>query len=666
MMKRLISLLLVLILPALSLAEEAAVKTDRLVVGNPTAMTGSFLSSIFDGTTSDMDVRDLLHGYSLVCWDGERARFRFDRSVVEDAVVINDEEGNRNYLVVLYDDLYYSDGTRITASDYAFSLLLSMDPAIDEIGGRCAETSWLLGADTYEPGQPLRGLRVLSDQILEITVKADALPYFYELGRLVIKPFPVFMIAPGTKVRDDGEGAYLTRKMKAEDLKATLLNEKNGYVNHPSVVSGPYQLVEYDGSIAKFTVNPYYKGDERGIKPSIENLVYRQADNGTMISELQGGEFGLLNKVSAAEAISGGMNLVMEDLDTFAMQNYARDGLTLIWFCEDSDKVQDLNLRKAVAWSLDRDGFTKEYAGNFGVKVDGLYGVGTWMYLLTEGTVHYIPDETNDEARTEETEETAETGETIELEEHEETGYEFSLEGMTTYSVDPEAAGKALDAAGWKLNSSGQKYREGEDSIRYKRIDGKLTGLTLTMAVPDSDKTVNAMRKYFLPNLKAVGIDLQLVRLSTAELAYAYMEGAGYDMIYAGDNFSVIFNVYFVRPTEDPASVTGASAAKDSLTLARQELYEMALDMVHTDNADVPEFERKWIALQERCSETLTVIPVYSNVYFDFYERELHGYDIAHIESWPYAVLPAYFSEIEVLTAAEKTEIRQTIRRFEQ
>ncbi len=648
MMKKLISLLLALLLPVISLAEEAAdYEPERLRVGSPTPLTGSFLGSVFDCTTSDMDVQDLIHGYSIVRWDPNGARFRFDRSVVEDTVVMNRSNGDREYLVVLYDDLYYSDGTRITAWDYAFSLLLSVDPVIKAIGGRNTNIDWLVGAEAYESGKPLKGLRVLSDQMLEFTASAESLPYFYELSRMAIQPWPAHIIAPGTKVKDDGEGAYLETVPDPEELKAALLDPENGYVSHPSVVSGPYILTGFDGTTAEFAVNTHFKGNEQGILPKIEKLSYTLVDNETVTDEMRGDKLDLVNKISEAEAITGGMNLVMGNIEKFSLENYARDGQTLIWFCEDSEMVQDLVVRQAIAYCLDRKGFTSEYTGNFGIVTDGLYGVGTWMYLLTEGTLHYRQNNASDgEAEPEE--------------------IEFSLEGMTTYDVDLDTAGKILNKAGWNKNGNGKDFVAGKHPVRYKKVNGEMVGLTLTMAVPDSDKVVSAMKKHFIQNLSQVGIDVQLVRLSMKDLARAYMDGSGYDMIYIGDNFSVIFNIYFVQPTVDPATVDSKASVESSLTLAREELYEMALDMVHTENADIAAFENKWIALQKRISETLTVLPVYSNVYFDFYERELHGYDVFGASSWADAIIPAYFSELEELTEEEELSVRERIQRFEQ
>ena len=56
---------------------------------------------------------------------------------------------------------------------------------------------------------------------------------------------------------------------------------------------------------------------------------------------------------------------------------------------------------------------------------------------------------------------------------------------------------------------------------------------------------------------------------------------------------------------------------------------------------------QKWITFQERLSELLPIIPVYSNVYFDFYTRELDEYWIEEYPSWAKAIVPARMHTIK-------------------
>ena len=117
---------------------------DHLTVGNTTPMHGKFFTELWEDVTSDGDVRSLIHGYNLIMWDGKQGMFSFDPSVVSGVVALDNEAGDRSYVLVLYDDLYFSDGTRITARDYAFSFLFCMAKEIAGLDGNPKGMDYIL------------------------------------------------------------------------------------------------------------------------------------------------------------------------------------------------------------------------------------------------------------------------------------------------------------------------------------------------------------------------------------------------------------------------------------------------------------------------------------------------------------------------------------------
>ena len=175
---------------------------DELRVGHTTITKGDFFTEMFGNDTSDIDVRALLHGYNLVNWDQNQGVYLIDESVVENTMVIENDVGDKTYFFGLYDDLYYSDGTPITAWDYAFSLLLMMSPQIEQIGGKIYRAEHILGYNEYITGELpyLTGVGVLDDHQLAITLDHNFLPYFFETGLFLCVPYPISVIAPGCKV----------------------------------------------------------------------------------------------------------------------------------------------------------------------------------------------------------------------------------------------------------------------------------------------------------------------------------------------------------------------------------------------------------------------------------------------------------------------------------
>ena len=120
---------------------------NELTVGTVTPFDGKFFTQMWGNVSSDLDVRALIHDYDLVEWRMEDGVFAIDPSVVSGIVVTENAAGDRTYTMTLYNDLFYSDNTRITAWDYAFSMLLSIAPQIAEIGGSPRPKDYLVGYD---------------------------------------------------------------------------------------------------------------------------------------------------------------------------------------------------------------------------------------------------------------------------------------------------------------------------------------------------------------------------------------------------------------------------------------------------------------------------------------------------------------------------------------
>ena len=102
--------------------------------------------------------------------------------------------------------------------------------------------------------------------------------------------------------------------------------------------------------------------------------------------------------------------------------------------------------------------------------------------------------------------------------------------------------------------------------------------------------------------------------------------------------------------TEDGPRVWKNSAPEDD------ELWELAVDMRRTEPNDLLGYCGKWLKFQEKVMEQLPVLPIYSNVYFDFYPQVLHEYQIAANISWPQAINGAYMDDYEPPETTEPAE----------
>ncbi len=637
-MKRWAALLLTLVLAlsqTLVLAENLEnAEYEHLVVGSTTAFNGNFSTNMWGNNTADLDVEQLLFGYNLVLWQYDQGYFDVDPTVVTGIAVFDDAQGNRTYSLVLADDLYYSDGTPITAWDYAFTMLLSVADEIKQIGGNTDSFGSVLGMEAYKNGETdvLAGVKVINDRMLDITIDAAYRPFFYELGLLRCQPLPIDVIAPGCEVKDDGEGIYLDKTagtFTAEALQVSMLDPENGYVFNPKVTCGPYKLISFDGKQAEFEINEYYKGNAEGVLPTIPYLTYKTVTNETMLDELANGELGLINKAVNAETVMSGIGLVGEG--TARMASYARIGLSLMSFNCEKATVKNAAVRQAIAYCLDKDALVSSYVGNFGLRVDGYYGIGQWMYQVMTGAL--IPE-------FEEPEEGATEAEKKEYEDMLLALEEMNMDSIPVYDLDVEKANQLLDHDGWTLNMDGGTYQAGVDSVRCADVDGELVPLTLEMIYPAGNKIAESMEETFVQNLQQAGIQLTLTPVPMEELLTQYYRQTDRDcdMIYLATNFSEVFD-----PTLNYAPVDGINS--NYTHIEDEKLYELAQDMAKTEPGDIVSYCQKWIAFQEYWQEVVPAIPVYSNAYFDFHTPLLQNYEINANATWGQAIVGAYLGD---------------------
>ena len=171
--------------------------------------------------------------------------------------------------------------------------------------------------------------------------------------------------------------------------------------------------------------------------------------------------------------------------------------------------------------------------------------------------------------------------------------------------------------------------------------------------MPESKEARTAIENHLTNRLRQAGIVLRVKTddMETLVSAYRGRTEIDTDMIYLGENFMIAFDPEIFAPKTQG---TEMSAVKE-------ELHRLAQDMVRTEPEDLIGFERKWVKLQEKITETLPLIPVYTNVYFDFFSRSLHDYQITKSPTWGEAIVSAYMSDMEELSEEEKQEIQEEL-----
>ena len=620
-MKKIIALLLTcaLLLGLASAHAEGTEKYDRLTVGVTTPFTGNFLDDVLGSNLADQDVRMLIHGYSLVEWDQEKGSYEFSRPQVTTATASSD---NLTYTFAITDDMKYNDGTPITARDYAFTLLLLGSPELKEAAGARGDISRIKGGSDYQNGtaKELAGFKLVGDYEFAITIDSAYYPYFYQLKVLDVSPLPIDVIAPGCTIQKSGNGVKINGPFSADLLKKTLLDPETGYISHPSVTSGPYQLTAYDGESVTLDLNKNFLGDEEGEKPEIPQIVIKTTDPDSLINDLNTGALDLAVRCVRADQIANGMAMVGDD---FKMESYMRAGLSFISFCAEKGPTSDVNVRKALAMCMDKEALTRAYNGGFGMTVNGYYGIGQWMFRMANGAI-------------------------LQDEEDESDWSDLTISRITGYDLDVEGAGELLNAAGWNLDQNGGAYSTG---VRYRKEGDALVPLELKLIYPEENGAGPLLQETFIDNLAQAGVKLDIEPMPWEDLLQRYYRQTerDCDMILLGTNFGEVF---------DPSGEYDEDGTSVRNGITDPALRELAITMRSTEPGEAAEYCRRWLAYLEERTAVAAEIPIYSDAYLDFHISALQHYNASPTGQWAMAVQTAilsdYVPEEETEEAAEE------------
>lgn len=605
----------------------------NITVASTTAMNGVFATDLFGNNTSDMDVRALIHGYATVAWTVTLG-MSLDPTVVANVETATSRNG-RVYTFTLMPGLLYNDGTPITAKDYVFSLLLSCAPQIGEIGGDPRGLAHLIGYEPYISGQntAFSGVRLISDTSFSMEISNDFLPFFYGLAMLNVQPYPISVIAPGCDVFDNGNGAYIGMAnnaaafnanlgytpgvFTADMLRVTMLDPDNGYVYNPRVSCGPYSFLSFDKETrrATFIANANYVGNYEMQRPHIERITFEHVTNEEMIGKLQSGEIDILNKVGLNTSVQAG--LALQQSREAQAANYPRTGFVYLAFACEEGVTSSAAVRKAVSYCLNKTEVTNLIVGgqNLGLPVYGYYGMGQWMV-----SERFTAD--------------AATGAG-------ELDVQAELAKLEI-PMDLEMAKQILKDDGWNLNEKGEAYVEGTDKLRYRNEDGSLVPLIIRWGKTADSSIADILESKLTEPLMAVGIELQVTEIPFGEVLerhYRQIE-RGYDMLYLASNFVYVFDPFYDYHTDDMyQGLVNSSGLKDA------ELMELALDMRKTPTNEIRQYVEKWLRFQQRWVEVMPMVPLYSNIYFDFYANDIQDYDVAAYPGWSIAIPYAYVGE---------------------
>ena len=486
--------------------------TDKkIIIGNTTELSGNLRHSTFgvsNPAASDNDIDVLINGYSTVVAN-KVGDYQYDSTVVESHEDKVNEDGTRTFTVKIKNDLKFSDGTPITAKNFLYYLMAFSTPitATKEGGGsNTAGQSYVGykeysqfdgtndgkiiykkdkdGKDTtdvdYTISKKFKGVRLIDEYTYSLTATEDYATYFYGIALAGLSPTAKAMYMGNNDVKDDGDGCYIVEAENAADkfyntktegevtsyTFASYIRKSASNTNQAGEdkipFTGAYMIDNYDKANKTCTLvrNDQYKGNFEGQKGGFDKIVYIQIVSETQLTQLEQGQVNVVAGITGGTDTDAALKLVREKPDSFASVDYARAGYGKLGFRSDFGPAMFQEVRQAIAYSIDRPAFAKQFNGGYGGVVDGPYYTGAWMYK------------------------------------------EALKEGMKldVYTASVDSAIEVLEEGGWTYNYKGEKYKAG-DGIRYKKLSGaELTYNNLHFASQDGKyKTYKLGGAYYMP-----------------------------------------------------------------------------------------------------------------------------------------------------------------------
>lgn len=435
--------------PAAALIDWTSEKEDNsIILGNTTDLSGKFRYANFGGSNpgaADLDVQNLSTGLETVATTKEGG-YEWNPTVVKSHEETMNEDGTRTYTVTIYDDLKLSDGTPVTVKNYVVFPMVFSSPVGVAAAGKDHQSAMTVKGfkefNTYDGTEgsgtkELAGLRMIDDYTYSITVSEDYANYFYAISYAGLSAYDTALWIGDADIKDDGNGVYFTDDFYAKEgdkyVMADHIVESSLNTDTTYPYSGPYMVTSYDSAdkSAVLELNPNFKGNYEGVKPTIAKVVYKKIVSSTQLEDLKAGTLDVIAGITGGDETNEALALADGSDGKYVYTHYSRAGYGKLGFRADYGPAQFTEVRQAIAYCMDRAKFAKDFTGGYGGVVDGPYYSGSWMYkaAVDQGMI------------------------------------------LNAYATSVDSAIEVLTEGGWVYDAEGNDYVEG---VRYKKIPGAI------------------------------------------------------------------------------------------------------------------------------------------------------------------------------------------------
>lgn len=497
-------------------------RKDTLIVGI-VAPNGVF-NPLFEESAYDADINDAMWAPLL--------ELGYDGLMVSGIAEMPEvSEDGKKYTFTLKEGVKWQDGTPITSEDIEFTFKVLMDKTYT--GRFERENLDVVGWKDYRDGVTdyISGFEIIDDRTFSITLNSANGKNIYYFN---VKP--------------------LAKHIYGVDYVQGNAKDLEKYHRTP-FGNGAYKFVSYkDGEEVVLVANEnYYKG-----KPKIENLIFRVVNETNQLLLLQNGDI---------DVIRQGMSVTDENLQLLEQLGFANAIITenlgygYIAINHKEEILQDVNVRKALAYGLDRQSVVEAAFGGQANVIDIPQSTVSWAY----------PDD----------------------------------EDFVKYPYDPEKAKQLLEEAGWKV---------GSDVIREK--DGVKLSLKFLASSPNSVN--DALVPIMIQNYKDIGIEVKAEQMEFRTLIEKQTEAKEGKFSY-----HLAFLAWALTPDPDSSSVFGTDGSSNKTLYSNpvvDELLKNALNEMDQDKR-----RELYNELYKELSDDLPYIFLYQRKNMDVYLARVKG-----------------------------------------
>ncbi|MDR2599167.1 MAG: ABC transporter substrate-binding protein [Oscillospiraceae bacterium] len=582
--------------------------SGTLVVAYGAPATGEFIGG-FGNSSYDLTIRTLLGGDVGTVYTSTDGELLINQTVVKTHNITEDAAGNKTHTFEIWDDMLWSDGTGITASDFVAEALWVHNPAWLDLGTSTTAYDSIIGRLAYRGGVPemstepddwdeeedgefvpeqigwviepsdyFEGIRLLGDYEFSLTIDAEELPYFFELIYASSGPLPLHSWAPGVSVVTDENGSKFSADIT--DFAQTVADVERFA---PTVVAGPYTFVSFENNIVTLKANPLFIGDSLGNKPSIEFIQQIEVNNDVIIDSLFAGELNLI-----PQEIDGNNINRVKAQDGFTASEYLRDGMGLINIEHDWGPMQDRNVRWAFAHLVDRMPIIDNVTVGYGATIDTEASPSQWMWQARSAEV---------------------------------------IAAIRPIALNVEAAHDFLDESEWIFEADGETpfdRSQANEEGTYLRHNAAGQPLIIRNGAA-SQEVGDAIEIETVRNAALAGVEFTSEFLEWAlVLQYAYrmpdtpVEDRIYHTFSMGTGFGVPFSPYWSWHSDILGTWMNTS-------FSDAELDRIIDAMDATEGGDFATYLEHWFDYVVRWNYILPALPLYNNIYASLHSENVLG-----------------------------------------